>query len=221
LGDNAKQGHSARSERGRGLTSAPILGYPGMVRIRIPSDTVSSAGRAAHDAGLAALLGGNLYGRIAMHPALADIGEKSERGKVVNRAWRRYGWINSASLLAIAAGWAGARVNEAQPSSLSPRERALARGKDAAVAAVVVTGLATAITGKRFARTASDGAVPLEDGNTPAPETPDRAARLKRQVNALNSANVAAELALVGINAALGQANFRRPPVRRLLRRRY
>ena len=37
----------------------------------------------------------------------------------------------------------------------------------------------------------------------------------------LSSANVAAELALVGINAALGQANFRRPPVRRLLRRRY
>ena len=46
-------------------------------------------------------------------------------------------------------------------------------------------------------------------------------ARLKRQVNALSSANAAAELALVGINAALGQANFRRPPVRRLLRRRY
>jgi hypothetical protein len=192
-----------------------------MVRIRIPSDTLSSAGRAAHDAGLAALLGGNLYGRIAMHPALADIGEKSERGKVVNRAWRRYGWINAASLLAIASGWAGARVNEARPSSLSPRERALARGKDAAVAAVVVTGLATAIAGKRFARSADDDAVPLEDGNTPAPETPNRAARLKRQVNAFSSANVAAELALVGVNAALGQANFRRPPARRLLRTRY
>lgn len=162
-----------------------------------------------------------MYGRVAMHPALADIGEMSERGKVVNRAWRRYGWINSASLLAIAAGWAGARLNEARPSSLSPRERALARAKDAAVAAVVVTGLATAITGKRFARSANDGAVPLQDGNTPAHETPDRAARLKRQVNALSSANVAAELALVAINAALGQANFRRPPVRRLLRRRY
>jgi hypothetical protein len=40
-------------------------------------------------------------------------------------------------------------------------------------------------------------------------------------VNALSSANVAAELGLVAINAALGQANFRRPPVRRLLRRRY
>ena len=192
-----------------------------MPPIRIPSDTVSSAGRAAHNAGLAALLGGNLYGRVAMHPALADIGEKSERGKVLNRAWRRYGWVNSASLVAIAAGWAGARVNEARPSSLSPRERMLAKGKDAAVAAVVVTGIATAIAGMRFARAARNGAVPLEDGNRPAPETPENAARLKRQVNALSTANAAAELALVGINAALGQANFRRPPARRLLRRRY
>jgi|SRR5829696_1008873 len=192
-----------------------------MVRVRIRSDAVSSAGRAAHDAGVAALLGGNLYGRVALHPALAGVGETDERGKVVNRAWRRYGWINSASLVAIVAGWAGARVNEARPSSLSPRERALAKGKDAAVAAVVVTGIATAITGMRFARSAPDGAVPLEDGNTPAAETPAHAARLKRQLNALGTANAAAELALIGVNAALGQANFRRPPARRLLRRRY
>jgi len=192
-----------------------------MVRIRIRSDTVSSAGRAAHDAGLAALLGGNLYGGIALHPALAEVGDRSERGKVVNRAWGRYGWINAASLLAILAGWAGARVNEARPSSLSPRERALAKGKDAAVGAVIATGLATAIAGRRFARTAPDGAVPLEDGNTPSVDTPEEAARLKRRVNALSTANAAAELALVGVNAALAQANFRRPPTRRLLRRRY
>ena len=192
-----------------------------MARIRISSDAINSAGRAAHDAGLGALLGGNLYGRIAMHPALAGIGEKSERGKVVNRAWQRYGWVNSAALVAIVAGWAGARVNEARPSSLSPRERALARAKDAAVAAVAVTGVATALTGIRFARSAPDGAVPLEDGNTPAPETPADAARLKRRLNALGTANVAAVLSLVGVNAALAQANLRRPPARRLLRRRY
>jgi hypothetical protein len=192
-----------------------------MVRIRIPSDTVSSAGRAAHDAGLAALFGGNLYGRVALHPALSDVGDKGERGKVVNRAWRRYGWINSAGLLAVVAGWAGARANEARPSSLSARERVLANGKDAAVAAVAVTGVATAITGIRFSRTAPDGAVPLEDGNNPAAETPEKAARLKRRLNMLSTASAASELALLGINAALGQANFRRPPARRLLRRRY
>jgi hypothetical protein len=172
-----------------------------MAQIRIPSDTVSSAGRAAHDAGLGALLGGNLYGRVAMHPALAGVGDKSERGKVVNRAWRRFGWIHSASLLAVVAGWASARVNEAHPRDLSPCERVLAKGKDAAVVAVAVTGLATAITGLRFARSAPDGAVPLDDGNTPADETSDKAARLKRRLNTLSTASAAAELALVGVNA--------------------
>ena len=188
---------------------------------RIPSDTVSSLGRAAHDAGLAALLGGNLYGRVAMHPALGDVSDASERGRVVNRAWRRYSWINSAGLLAVVAGWVGARVNEAKPSSLSPRERRLALAKDASVAAVTLTGVATAVTGMRFAKSAADGAVPLEDGNRPAPETSNEAARLKRRVNVLSTASAIAELALVAVNSALGQTNFRRPPVRRVLRRGY
>ena len=192
-----------------------------MPSIRIPSDTVSSLGRAAHDAGLAALLGGNLFGRLAMHPALADVGQESERGQVVNRAWRRYGWIQSVSLAAVVAGWAGARANEARPSALSGRERSLATAKDAAVAAVAVSGIATAVAGMRFASTVPDGAVPLEDGNTPSPGTPERAARLKKRVNMLSTGTAVAELALVGVNAALGQANFRRPPARRLLRRRY
>jgi hypothetical protein len=190
-------------------------------RVRIPSDAVSSLGRAAHDAGLAALLGGNLYGRIAMHPALADVSDDAERGRVVNRAWRRYGWVHSLGLAAILAGWLGARAGEALPDSLSDRERTLAKGKDAAVAAVAVTGVATAIEGMRFARTAPGGAVPLADGNTPGESTPADAARLKRRVNVLSTASALADLTLLGVNAALAQANFRRPPVRRVLRRRY
>jgi hypothetical protein len=190
-------------------------------QLSIPSDTVSSLGRAAHDAGLAALLGGNLYGRIALHPALSDVSDAAERGRVVNRAWRRYGWVNSAGLVAIIAGWAGARAGEAGPGSLSERERRLALAKDASVAAVALTGVATALTGIRFARSAPDGAVPLADGDHPAAETPEHAARLKRRLNILSSAGAVSELTLVAVNAALGQANFRRPPVRRLLRRSY
>jgi hypothetical protein len=191
------------------------------MKIRVPSDTVSSAGRAAHDAGIAALLGGHLYGRLAMHPSLSEVSDSSERGRVLNRAWRRYGWVNSLSLLALVGGWAGARANEARPSDLSPRERSLARAKDVAVGAVVATGLATAVEGIRFSRQAPQGAVPLQDGDHPSSETPEPAARLKRRIAVLSTAGTVSELALVGVNAALGQANFRRPPARRLLRRRY
>ena len=167
------------------------------------------------------MLGGNLYGRVALHPALTEVSDQRERGKLVNRAWRRYGWINSASLVAVVGGWVGARLNEARPSALSDRERVLAKGKDAALAAVVLTGVATAVEGVRFARSAPDGAVPLEDGSTPSPETPTDAAKLKRRLNVLSAGGAVAELALVGFNAALGQASFRRPPARRLLRRNY
>jgi hypothetical protein len=185
------------------------------------SDAASAAGRAAHDIGAAVLLGGNLFGRLAMHPALEGVCGPEERGQVVNRAWRRYGALQSMSLAAIVAGWGGARSYEAQDRFLSDRERDLARAKDVAVGAVVFTGLATAVAGIRFNAFAPDGAVPLRDGTDPAPETPPRAARVKRLVNGLGRANAAAEVALVAINAALAQENFRRPPARRLLKRRF
>ena len=191
------------------------------MELSVRSDTVSSAGRAAHDVALAALLGGNLFGRTAMHPALAEVNDKAERGRVLNRAWRRYGTVNSAALATLVAGWLPARLNETHPRWLSPRERRLARAKDIAIGGVVVTGLASAAGGVGFAHQAQDGAVPMQSGTETAPEAPPRAAALKRAVNALGALNIASELALVGVNAALAQTNFRRPPARRLLRRRY
>jgi hypothetical protein len=184
------------------------------------SDVVSQAGRAAHQLGLAALLGGNLFGRLALHPSVARISDPRERGAVVNAAWRRYGTINSIGLVAMAGGWAGARAEEARgPAKLTGTERALARVKDGLVATVVATGVLTAIEGVRFSRQAPDGAVPLQDGSHPAPNTPERAARMKRTLNVLGAAAIGAEAALVAVDAALAQENFRRSPLRRRLRR--
>jgi hypothetical protein len=191
------------------------------MKARVPSDTASSAGRTAHDLALAALIGGNLFGRLAMHPALADVSDKGQRGKVLNRAWRRYGTVNSLALATLVAGWLPARLNEAHPRWLSARERRLAVAKDISMGAVVVTGLASAASGIGFAQQAPGGAVPMETGTEPAPEAPQRAARLKRALNALSALNLVAEVALLAANASLSQAGFRRPPVRRVLRRRY
>src|SRR3954469_2831931 len=110
-----------------------------MASIPAPPVALSQVGRAAHDLGLAGLLGGNLFGRLALHPSVTEISDKRERGKLVNAAWRRYGFINSASLLALVGGWAGARANEAAPGRLSDAERRLAVAKDALVGVVVVT----------------------------------------------------------------------------------
>jgi hypothetical protein len=191
-----------------------------MTSIAAPSVPLSRVGRAAHDLGLAGLLGGNLFGRLALHPSVTEISDQEERGKVINAAWRRYGTVNSLSLLAVASGWAGARAAEARDHRLSPEERRLARAKDVLVGVVAVTGVATAVEGVRFARSAPNGAVPMRDGDHAAVNATPESARRKRRLNVLGTAGLAAEVALVGVNAALGQENFRRPPARRFLIRR-
>jgi uncharacterized membrane protein len=97
--------------------------------VLVPSnDYVSQAGRAAHELGMAALLGGNLFGRLALHPSVDRISDPAERGEVVNAAWRRYGTINSIGLIAVTAGWYGTRAQEARGAGkLTGRERTLAR----------------------------------------------------------------------------------------------
>jgi hypothetical protein len=190
-----------------------------MAVIPAPSVPVSQLGRAAHDIGLAGLLGGNLFGRLALHPSVTEISDPAERGKVVNAAWHRYGTINTLSLLAVSTGWLGARLDEASDSRLSPPERRLARAKDVLVAAVAVIGLATAAEGVRFARIAPGGAVPLADGDHAAPQAGLEARRVKRRLNALGAVSLAADAALVAVNAALNQRNYRRPAARRLIPR--
>ena len=59
---------------------------------------------------------------------------------------------------------------------------------------------------------APDGAVPLRDGDHTAPAASDEARRSKRRVSVLSSANLFSEIALVAVNSALAQENFRRPP---------
>src|SRR5919206_1491436 len=107
-----------------------------MPQLMPPPVPLSKVGRATHDMGLAGLLGGNLFGRLALHPSVTEISDPAERGKVVNAAWHRYGTVNTLSLLAVTTGWLGARGNEAADRRLSAEERRPARAKDVLVAAV-------------------------------------------------------------------------------------
>lgn len=188
-----------------------------MASFPVPPVPLSQVGRAAHDIGLAGLLGGNMFGRLALHPSVTQISDKTERGKLVNASWRRYGTVNSLSLLAVITGWLGARAGEAAPGQLSKAERRLAAAKDALVGVVTVTGVATAIEGVWFSKQAPGGAIPLDDGDHTAAEASDEQRRAKRRLNALGLASLAAEISLVAVNAALAQQGFRRPPRRRAL----
>lgn len=191
-----------------------------MPQLLPPPLFLSQLGRAAHDIGLAGLLGGNLYGRLALHPAVAQISDPAERGKVVNAAWRSYGTVNSLSLAAVTAGWLGARAAEASNARLSAAERRLAVTRDVLLGAVALSGVVTAIEGVRFARSAPGGGVPLEDGDTAASGATDRQTRAKRRLNVLGLVTLASETALVAVNAAFNQESFRRPPARRVSSRK-
>jgi hypothetical protein len=178
---------------------------------RISSESIPGAARAARHLALAALIGGNLFGRLAMHPALTDVSDESERGRVLNRAWQRYGTVESLALLTLVSGWIGERR---QPSPArrwwqvwrSPEPQQHGRFRDATMGAVVVTGLASAISGVGFAQQAPRGAVPMRSGSTPAADASKRATTMKKAVNALGALNLASELVLVAVDAVDGRA---------------
>jgi hypothetical protein len=183
------------------------------------SDSLANSTRAAHDVGLAAWLGGAMFGKFAHNPSLTRISSHAERGSVSNAAWNGYNAINAAGLGAAAIGWTAARFTETKPANLSGTERALSSAKDGLMAAAVLTGIASGVQGARLAKQAPDGAVPVETGSTPAPETPPKAARIQRSLGVLGSANIVAGIALVAVNAILAQTNHSHPAKKRTLRR--
>jgi hypothetical protein len=113
----------------------------------------------------------------------------------VNAAWRRYGTVNSLSLVAVVGGWLLARDQV--------RDRDLVRAKDVAVGAVTATGIASALAGVRFGKAAPGGAVPLESGSEAASGASPSQTRQKRALNLLGAASLVSELALAGVQGAL------------------
>jgi hypothetical protein len=183
------------------------------------NDTVANVTRAAHDVGLAAWLGGVMFGKFAHNPSLEKISSHAERGSVSNAAWNGYNPINAAGLGAAALGWGAARLTEANPVRLTGPEKTLSRAKDGLMAAAVVTGIANGVQGARLARQAPDGAVPVQTGTKPDAETPPRAARIQRSIAVLGNLNLASGVALVAVNAVLAQMNHSHPAKRRALTR--
>ena len=184
------------------------------------NQTLADSARVAHDWGLASWLGGSMYGKFAMNPAVANISDKSERGKVVNAAWNGYNLVNAASLAAVGLGWFASRFTETRPDKLTGRERDLAKAKDGLTVAAIVTGVATGVQGARLAKQAPGGAVPIERGNKPAEDTPQTAAKIQKSIGALSLANIGSGVGLVVVNALMAQAEHSRPPLRRALLRR-
>lgn len=164
---------------------------------------VSTAAWIAHDLGLAASFGGLLFGRTAMNPSLQYIeSSKADRGRVLNKTWNRYNTVNILSFGFATASWFAGRA-ALSGRSIDDDAQNLSRIKDLLYISGAVSGLASVVSGLRLANQAPDGAVPIEDGSTPAIETPEEAAKLLRTVNALGSVNLAITASLIGLTTAL------------------
>src|SRR5918994_4708573 len=59
----------------------------------------------AHELGLAASFGGVLFGKLALNPNLDVLENKSDRGKLLNKAWNRYNAVNAATVGTAIATW--------------------------------------------------------------------------------------------------------------------
>jgi len=173
--------------------------------------TLSTAAWAAHDVGLATAIGGTLYGRAALEPALHEIDDPIERDRVSTTAWQRFSWLNLAAHGVFVATWFAGR------SMLSGREvsgtaRTLTQVKDGLVIAGLVTGIATAVLGRMLGRRVRDGEGPAQVREAGGiARGGERTVALQRAVGGLGLANLIANIGALGVTAALAMEGSRSP----------
>lgn len=164
--------------------------------------TLSGAAWAAHNLGLAAAFGGQLFGKVGLNANLHVLDDEADRGKLLNTAWNRYNLINAASFATAAATWFPGRLG-LSGKEIDQQTRNLVLAKDALFVVGALGGLASIVQGRSLAGQAPDGAVPIATGTTPSARTPERAAALLRSVNLLGNANMAVIGGIIGVTSVL------------------
>jgi hypothetical protein len=120
---------------------------------------LSSAAWMVHDMGLAASIGGTLFGRMALQPALYKIALPEERDLVSADAWQRFSWINLLSHAAFAVPWFFGRTM-LTGREVSGRARSLTRVKDVLIGASLITGVSSVLLGRWLGKRGMEGRGP-------------------------------------------------------------
>ncbi|MBV8757290.1 MAG: hypothetical protein JO257_08455 [Deltaproteobacteria bacterium] len=165
---------------------------------------LSSAAWIAHDVGLATAIGGTLFGREALHPALREgIADPDERDRVADAAWRKFSWVNLAGHIAMASTWFAGRT------MLSGREvdrtsRPLTVAKDALIVASLATGAASVVIGRILG-------AKVRNDEQPTMQDREQVETLRRAVGAVGLVNLAANIGILGVTAALAMQAAKSP----------
>jgi hypothetical protein len=81
------------------------------------SDTVQDVNQVLHNVGMAAWVGGALFGRVAHNPSLSRISSHAERGAVANAGLERVQRRERPALTAVGLGHLGGRLTALRSSN--------------------------------------------------------------------------------------------------------
>ena len=164
---------------------------------------LTSAGWIAHDLGLAAAIGGALFGKVAFDPSLKQIKNARWRDEVNEDAWGRYGPLTLGAHLAIAAPWLIGRLM-LSGKEVSPTARQLTRAKDILIGVSLVTVAASAILGRIMSKRKVAAVGPEEARADNHPDTDDRKQiMVDRTLDTVGMLNLAANIGVMGVTAVL------------------
>ena len=164
---------------------------------------LSTAAWAAHDVGLAAAIGGTLFGRTALQPALHEITSPQERDRVSADAWQRFSLVNLIAHGTMAATWFAGR------GMLSGREatgtaRSLTKVKDGLIVASLVTGIGSILLGRSLGKRAEDGLGPAEVADRANVQGEAKRTRvIQRVCGGLGLANLVTNIGILAITTVL------------------
>ncbi len=164
--------------------------------------TLSTTAWVLHELGLAAGFGGNLFGQLALNPAVAEIQSQRERGKVTHVAWDRYKVLNGASLALMAGTWFAERALHGR-RALGGSSPALTVVKDVLVGGALATGIGSMVVGRLLDKEVATSNEPLRIDSRPSSETRRRVERLQRLSADVGRANILVNAAILGISALL------------------
>ena len=158
--------------------------------------------RTLHDLGLAAWFGGSLMGATGVNGAASAVQDPTQRLRVANSGWARWTPLNLAGIAAHLAG--GAVLTGANKGRLAGQQGVAAAStvKTALTVAALGTTAYARVLGKKLERA---GEVPVEDGTTPNPATPDEVTRAQRQLTLLQWVIPVLTGAVLVVNARMGE----------------
>jgi hypothetical protein len=170
---------------------------------------LSTAAWVVHDLGVASAFGGQLFGKMALEPAVSAVSDRRQRGEVEDRAWRRFSGWNSAALLATAATWLVGR-KLLSGKEVSGVGRALTLVKDGLVGGAVGLGVANVVVGQALSKAQhqAEEASPGSLGQS-AQESPARVRRLHTAANVLGSVQLGVAAGILALTSMLAMEGGR------------